>query len=239
MSSFQPSGIPLDYGYAETGERTRLLTKFFHTVYLYMAIGLVWTAIVSFACVNVPALRVMLSPGLLIAASLGAFVVSIATNRIALRSSVGVGLAMYILYATLIGIAIAPIWAVYRQATIGVAFGLTGGIFAVMSLIGFVTKIDLSKLGSVLTMIVIGLFIGSIVNIFFASNTFSWFVTYAVVIIFPVLVTVETKQLKEFAIEHAQNGQLAGRIAVVGAMSLYIAFINIFISLLRILGDRR
>lgn len=230
---------PLDYGFAETGERSKLITSFFHQVYLWMAIGLVWTAIVSWACAYVPALRAMMSPGTLMAACLGAFVVSLVVSKVALRSPLGVGLGLFILYASLIGFAIGPIWIVYQQATIGAAFILTGGIFFVMSLVGFVTKMDLSKVHAVAIMIAIGLFIGSLVNFWMASNTVSWFITYAVVIVFPILVMTETKMLKEFALENGENGVAASRMAVVGALMLYISFINIFISILRILGDRR
>lgn len=229
----------LDYGFAETGERTKLITSFFHQVYLWMAIGLVWTAVVSWACANVPALRGMMSNGTLIAASLGAFVVSMALGRVAMRSPLAVSLALFMVYASLIGFAIGPIWVVYNQQTIGAAFILTGGIFFAMSLIGMITKMDLSKVHSVAIMIAIGLFIGSIVNVFMASSMISWFITYAVVIIFPILIMTETKMLKEFALANGEDGVAASKMAVVGAMMLYISFINIFISLLRILGDRR
>lgn len=240
MSMFPNSGVrPLDYGYAETGERSRLVTQFFNQVYLWMSIGLMWTAVVSAAFAYLPALQVFLSPGLMMVAMLGAFVVSIATQRVALRASLGAGIGLFLLYATLIGFAIAPIWMIYAQKTIGAAFLLTGGIFFVMSVIGFVTKIDLSKFGAVLGMIVMGLFIGSIVNFFIASSAASWFITYAVVIVFPIIISWQTQELKQFAIEHGENGDLVARMSIVGALTLYIAFLNIFLSLLRILGDRR
>lgn len=237
--SMYPDQRTFDYGYADTGERTKLLVSFFHQVYLWMSIGLMWTACVSWACAHVPALRGLMSPGVMLVAALGAFALSIVTNRIALRSPLGVGLALFIAYATLIGFMLGPIWTVYPINTISLAFVLTGGIFAIMSLVGFVLKMDVTKIQSVLVMIVIGLFIGSIVNFWIASNTYSWLVTYAVVIIFPILIATETKTLKDFALASGDNGVLASRMAVVGALTLYISFINIFISLLRILGDRR
>lgn len=237
MSMF-PQERTLEYGYAETGERTRLVTQFFHQVYLWMAIGLVWTAIISWMCANVPALRTMMSPGTLMAAGLGAFVIALVVGRIAARVQLGVSLALFVLYSTLIGFAIGPIWLVYGQNTIGAAFLLTGGIFFVMSLIGFMTKMDLSKVHSVAIMIAIGLFVASIINFWIASDMMSWIITYAVVIIFPILIATETKMLKEFAIENGENGIAASRMAVVGALMLYVAFINIFLALLRILGSR-
>lgn len=236
MSMFPQQGT-LDYGYAETGERTRILTRFFHNVYLWMSIGLVWTGIVSWLCVHTPALQAMMSPGIMMAAGLGAFVIAMLTQSIAMRVGVAAGLGLFMLYASLIGFTIAPIWVVYKQSTIGAAFGLTGGIFFVMSLIGMVTKIDLSRFGAIAMMIVLGLFIASIINFFIASSMISWIITYAVVIIFPLLIAYETQQLKEFALNNTDD-RMAGRMAVVGALMLYISFINIFLALLRILGDR-
>lgn len=240
MSMFPQSGInQLDYGHAETGERARLVSKFFNQVYLWMGVGLAWTAVVSAAFAMLPALQVFLSRGAMTAAILGAFVISLGMQKAALRLGMGAAIALFILYATLIGYAIAPIWILYHQGTIGAAFLLTGGIFFVMSLIGFVTKMDLSKIGAVAAMIALGLFVGSIVNIFFASNGFSWLITYAVVIIFPIIISWQTQELKAFALANGENGDLVGRMAIVGALTLYIAFLNIFLSLLRILGDRR
>lgn len=239
MSMFPDQSRTLDYGFAETGERSRLITQFFHQVYLWMAIGLVWTALVSYWSVYTPAIRGMMSSGSLMMAGLGAFVVSVIIGRIAVRTPLAVLLGLFILYASLIGFAIAPIWILYKQATIGVAFLLTGGIFFAMSLIGFVTKIDLTKLHSIFIMLAMGLFVASIANYFIASSPLSWFITYAVVIVFTVLIVTETKMLKEFAIANGDDGVTAGKMAVVGAMMLYISFINIFISILRILNDRR
>jgi uncharacterized protein len=240
MSMFPQSEVKqLDYGFADTGERSRLVSRFFNQVYLWMAIGMMWTAVVSASFAYLPALRPFVTPGLGMIALLGAFAVSWVTGSAALRMGLGAGIALFMLYATLIGFAIAPIWIIYKQATIGSAFLLTGGIFFVMSLIGFVTKIDLTKLGSIAAMIAIGLFVGSIVNYFIASSAISWFITYAVVIVFPIIISWQTQSLKQFALENGENGELVGRVAIIGALTLYIAFLNIFLSLLRILGDRR
>jgi FtsH-binding integral membrane protein len=180
-----------------------------------------------------------MTPGVMIAAMIGAFLLSLATQAVALRINVAAGLMLFMLYATLIGVMIAPIWIVYKQATIGAAFALTGGTFVAMSFVGMITKMDLSKLHSILIMGAIGLFIASITNVFIASNALSWMVTYAVVIIFTGLIATQTQQLKEFAIANGENGVMAGRMAVVGALVLYIAFINLFLAILRILGDRK
>jgi FtsH-binding integral membrane protein len=104
---------------------------------------------------------------------------------------------------------------------------------------GFVTKRDLTGIGSFLVMGAIGLFIASLVNVFIASNALSWVITYAVLGVFIGITAYETQRLRNMAEQHAGNADLSGRLAIVGALVLYIAFINIFLSILRILGSRR
>jgi FtsH-binding integral membrane protein len=108
-----------------------------------------------------------------------------------------------------------------------------------MSVYGFVTKRDLTRVGAIMTMAVVGLFIASLVNIFLQSGPLSWVITYAVLGVFVVLVAYETQMLKGFARQFGDNPDMAARIAIIGSLLLYIAFINIFLSILRIMGDRR
>lgn len=236
MSMFQSNLHELDYGHSETGDRAMMLSRFFNGVYLWMAIALLWTALVSAVCATVPQFAVFMKPGLIMTAGIAAFVVSILAQSIALRVNAGVGLALFLLYATLIGIAIAPIWVIYRSATVGAAFVLTGGIFFVMSIVGHVTKMDLSRVRAIAIMIVWGLLLASVVNIFLASSAMSWIITYVVVIVFPILIATQTQMLKQFVLEHGDNGTMVGRVAILGALQLYIAFLNIFLAILRILG---
>jgi len=146
---------------------------------------------------------------------------------------------LFILYAALIGFAIAPIFLIYKMATIVAAFVMTGGVFGVMSVYGFVTKRDLTSMGSFLVMAVVGLFLASLVNIFWANNALSWIITYAVLAVFIGLTAYRTQQLKEIALQLSGNADMAARYAIIGSLSLYISFINMFMSILRILGDRR
>jgi len=226
----------LDYGSEGTAANVRL--RFFHMVYVWMAVGLALTGVVSYLVATQFQQLLITSPWIALVAGLGAFALAWFTQSVALRISAAAGTALFLAYAGLIGVAIAGIWIVYGGSTIGVAFGLTAGIFAIMSGIGFITKMDLSRLGSVLGMIVLGLFAASLVNIFFASNGLSWIITYAIVIVFPILVAVETQQLKEFADQAGHDPVLAPRMAIVGSLILYISFINIFLAVLRIIGDR-
>lgn len=133
----------------------------------------------------------------------------------------------------------AGVFRVYQQSTLGAAFLVTGGTFAVMSVIGMVTKIDLTRMGGILIMAAIGLFIASLANIFIASDALSWVITYAVVLVFVGLTAYYTQTLKGWALQFEGNPAMINRIAVVGSLLLYVAFINLFFAILRIMGSRR
>ena len=132
---------------------------------------------------------------------------------------------------------ISTIFWTYTGNTIVLAFALTTGVFSVMSVIGYTTKRDLSGLGTMLMVGLFGLFIAIIVNIFLGSNMLSWIITLVALPIFLGLTVYETKQVKELAQEAAMLGdeQAASRIAIAGAVGLYLVFLNIFLILLRIL----
>jgi uncharacterized protein len=233
MSMF-PNQQTIAYGRDDTDPMVKL--KFFHQVYGWMAVGLLLTAVVSYVC----AMQgwVIRSPRIAMAAALGAFAISWFTGSATLRLGAGVGIILFLLYSTLIGISISAIWLVYNGQTMVAAFGLTGGIFLITSLLGFILKVDLSKLGLILGIGAIGLFLASLINIWIANDTVSWFITYAVVVVFTGLMVVKTQELNEFAAHAGENPELAGKVAILGALSLYIAFINIFLAVLRILGKR-
>lgn len=237
MSNYPAQDRYLNYAQDTTQERT--VVKFFHMVYLWMAVGLALTGLVSAAIAQFAPQAMISNPMLILGAGIGAFLLAIAAQRVALQVGTLAGLGLFMAYATLIGLMIAPIWIIYQAQTIGAAFLLTGGSFAIMSIIGFITKMDLSKVGAVAIMCAIGLFLASMVNIFLASNTLSWIITYAVVAVFTIIAIWETQKLKNFALEYAGNNEATSRMAVFGAIVLYITFINLFMAILRILGGRR
>jgi FtsH-binding integral membrane protein len=142
-------------------------------------------------------------------------------------------------YAAVIGAIISWIFIVYPDSTLGAAFLVTGGTFAAMSIYGFVTKRDLSTIGSYLTMAAFGLFFASIANIFFANDALSWVITYGILAVFIGLTAYYTQQLRDTAVQIGENGELASRYAIVGSIMLYIAFINMFMAILRIMGSRK
>jgi FtsH-binding integral membrane protein len=231
--------MPRELSFELEQSNAKLLTRFFHQVYLWMAVGLVLTACVSFGIANFAPGLMIGSPMVAVVAALALFAIGWATQKAALQISAAAGIGLFLLYATVMGVLMSFVWVAYEMATIGSAFLLTGGVFGITTIIGFVTKINLSKIGPILGMCALGLFGASIINVFFASDTLSWVITYAVVVIFTGLMIYYTQTLKVFAIQNAGNEEMAGRVAIVGALMLYVAFINLFLAILRILGSRR
>lgn len=235
MTQFDVRTNPvIDYG---TDEASTF--SFFNMVYAWMAVGIAVTAVVGWFVAHTPLVYTFANPGVTVAVLLGAFALAWFVQSQAGRLGAPVAMALFLLYATLIGALISYIWIVYDLETIGSALFMTAGTFGAMSIYGFVTKRDLSRIGSILVMCAIGLFFGSIVNIFLASNAFSWFITYGVLIVFIGITAYETQMLKNMAQQLRHQPHLMARYAVVGSLVLYISFINIFMAILRILGDRR
>lgn len=147
---------------------------------------------------------------------------------------------LFILYSVLNGVTLSMISLINDDpASILIAFAVTAGMFLVMSLIGYITRMDLSKLGSVFMMLLMGIIIGTVVNFFFANGTFYWVLTYAGVIVFAGLTAYDTNKLKQIYIEHGEAGEMGQKLALMGALTLYLDFINLFLFLLRIFGNRK
>ena len=225
----------------EYGTDDKVVFSFFNTVYAWMAVGLAVTATVAYLVSQSPAAIGIIygSRGALAAGGLAAFAIAWAVQSMAHRISPTAATALFLVYAALIGALISGIFIRYDYGTIGGAFLMTGGVFGGMSVYGFVTKRDLTSMGSILVMCAWGLFLASIVNIFFASNALSWVITYAVLAVFIGLTAYDTQKLKTIALSLEGNPSAAARYAIVGSLHLYVDFINIFLSILRILGSRR
>ena len=127
----------------------------------------------------------------------------------------------------------------YTAASLGGTFVVTAGAFGAMSLFGYVTKRDLTRLGSLLLMALIGVVLASIVNIFWANSLLYWGITYVGVLVFVGLTAYDTQKLRYVASQTAGDPQLAARMAIVGSLMLYLDFINLFLLMLRLMGNNR
>ncbi len=146
---------------------------------------------------------------------------------------------MFAGYAVLNGVTLSVLTLVYTASSIATAFGITACTFGIMTLFGYTTQRDLTKLGSLLIMGLIGVLLASIVNIFLGNSAIYWITTYLGVLIFVGLVAYDTQKLKRLSLGVSQDGQMAQRASILGALTLYLDFVNLFLFLLRILGNRR
>jgi FtsH-binding integral membrane protein len=144
---------------------------------------------------------------------------------------------MFIFYSVLSGITLSSIFIIYTASSIASTFFITAGTFAVMSLAGFFTKKDLSGFGAIMMMGLIGLIIATVVNYFLQSSTLNYIISYAGVMIFVGLTAYDTQKLKLMATQ--LDGEQAKKGSIMGALTLYLDFINLFLYLLRVLGDRK
>ena len=141
------------------------------------------------------------------------------------------------LYSVLTGLTFSVYFLAFTAESIASTFFITAGTFAVMSIYGFVTKRDLTKIGNLALMALIGMIIASVVNIFLHSTMLNWIVTYIGVLVFVGLIAWDTQKIK--ALASAQDNEFTQKLAICGALSLYLDFINLFIMLLRIFGQRK
>ena len=156
------------------------------------------------------------------------------------KLSAATATALFILYAALNGLTLSVIFLAYTMSSIAVTFAVTAGTFGVMAFIGTVTRKDLSGLGSFFMMALFGLIIASIVNIFWANSTLYWICTYAGVLIFVGLTAYDAQKIKNMYIQMGtDNPEVNRKIAVLGALTLYLDFVNLLLYLLRIFGRRR
>ena len=152
-----------------------------------------------------------------------------------MKMSSGAVFGLFILFSAIMGCWIAPIFIAYRLGTIVYTFFITAGTFGAMSVYGYFTKSDLSKMGSFLIMALFGLIIACVVNIFWANSTLEWIISIVGVLIFVGLTAWDTQQVKRMAAANLAP-ELADKLATMGAMNLYLDFINLFLFLLRIFG---
>lgn len=146
---------------------------------------------------------------------------------------------MFYLYAIVNGITLSSIFFAYSIGTVYTAFLTTAISFGAMSVYGMVTKKDLTKIGSIFTMLLLGVIIASVVNIFLGSQGFDLIISFVAVALFAGLVAYDTQKLKSYYYMSANDYQMQRKIGIMGALSLYLDFINIFLRLLRIFGNRR
>ena len=219
---------------------TQSVAKVMRSVYLRMFLGLLATAFTAMFVASQESLMLAIFGnkiffwGLIIAEFACVIGISGAINKI----STAMAVLLFFVYAIINGVTLASIFWVFKISTIAQTFFITAGVFGAMSAYGYLTRADLSKFGAFLFMALIGLIITSVVNIFFMeeSETLDWVISLVGVGIFIGLTAWDTQKIKMMVMQ--SNGYNVGKIATLGALSLYLDFINLFLYLLRIFGSR-
>ena len=228
---------PVDYS---GGVRDNAVIHFFNAVYAWMAVGLAVTASVGWlVATNTSALKHILNSGAMFGIIIAELVLVVAISGAVNRISATVATILFVLYAALNGLLFSTIFLIYSMPSIAGTFIACAAMFGAMSLYGMFTKADLTGLGKILFMALIGLVVASVVNIFVASSALYWLVSYAGVAIFAGLTAYDTQRLQGMAVQTQGDSAMAARMSVVGALMLYLDFINMFLLLLRIMGKKR
>jgi len=235
--AFSQQGVgarTIDQAHLDEGLRAYMLR-----VYNYMGSGLALSGIVALVVYNMPDLRqAIFTPGLgllvIWSPLILLLVMSFGFNRLSPTALTG----LYWAFCALNGVSMSILLEVYTAESVARVFFITAATFGAMSLYGYTTKRDLSGYGSFLFMGVIGLLIAMVVNIFLQSSAMAFVISVIGVLVFTALTAYDTQRIKNDFIEHRMEGGLATKTAVMGAVSLYILFINIFQFLLMLLGNR-
>jgi uncharacterized protein len=223
--------------------------KFFANVFLWMFVALVVSAAAAFVLASSPTIMSYLvaERGFTALGYIAIFaplclviLMGAAMNRLSYPALVGV----FLLYAILTGVMLGFILLIYTATSIAICFAAAAIIFAVMAVMGYTTDVDLSKFGPILMAGVIGLVVVSLINFFIGSDTLGYILGLVGIAIFTALTAYKVQEIKrigEGLDEHGNEIALADskKLALMGALSLYITFINLFLSLLRVFGDRR
>jgi len=218
------------------------VNDFIRRVYNWMAIGLALTGFIAYYVANTPALlnlilgNQILFFGLIIAELALVFTISARVHRMKASTAT----ALFVLYASLNGATLSFIFIIYTRSSIASTFFVCAATFIACSIYGWTTKRDLTSMGGFLTMGLIGIIIASLVNLFIRSSAMHMIISYIGVLVFVGLTAYDTQSLKAMAISQPSDvGASAIRKgAILGALKLYLDFINLFLMLLRILGNR-
>lgn len=239
MNNYQPQTPPPYYG----GNRVDAVTQtntVLKKVYFRMFIGLLVSAFVALGVATTPAIATFIFGnqiifwGMAIAMLVMAFMIP---ARLMKMSSTTVFM-LFLLYSALMGAWLAPIFFVYRLEKIAYTLFITAGTFGAMTAYGYFTKANLARMGSILTMALFGLVIAMVVNIFVASSSLDWIISIVGVLLFTGLTAYDTQQVKALCAANLDPA-LSDKLATMGAMNLYLDFINLFLFLLRIFGGSR
>lgn len=224
-------------GMSRTGSSIHVSNRLFSRVFSWMFVGLSMTAIIAFALSSNPAIPKYLAShplffyGVIV---LQIIMVLFLSVRIQKMSAFTATFAFFV-YAALNGITFTLILSYFNLGTVTTAFLMAAGMFGIAAFIGYVTKMDLSKLGFVAMMALIGIILATVVNIFLQNSLVTLIISYIGVIVFSILTAFDIQKIKHLQATFAGSEEEITKVAIMGALALYLDFINIFFYLLQIL----
>ena len=227
---------------AQEGYNSLAFPSLMRKVYVWMALALTITGFTAYGVSTSPVIlqaivtNKMLFWGLMIAELALVLWVSAGINRLSLTSAT----LLFVVYSVINGVTMSFIFLAYTMSSVASVFLITAGTFAVMAFIGYTTKTDLTSIGKLALMALVGVIIATLVNLFLVKSTmFDLILSYVGVAVFVGLTAYDSQKIKRMLLMQEDGGERAQKVALLGALSLYLDFINLFLYLLRLFGDRR
>ncbi len=217
------------------------VSSFLSKVFLWMALGLAITTAGSFWLLSQPQLfsTIMKNHWVFFALVIAEIGLVIWLSSALMSMSAGLATTLFLVYSFLNGVTLSPLFVIYTGASVMTTFAVTAGTFFFFSLYGFTTKRDLTTMGGLMMMGLIGVILASVVNIFVKSSMLDWIVTFIAIAVFMGLIAWDTQKLKAMHAMGFESPQAERKMTILGALALYLDFVNLFIQLLRIFGKRR
>jgi FtsH-binding integral membrane protein len=217
------------------------IANFMYRVYGWMSIALAISAGVAYYIATQPAIytKLFTNNWLLFGIILGQFALVVALSAFIMRMSYETAIILFMLYAAALGITLSSIFLVYKISSIYLTFAVTAGMFGIMSLYGYFTKTDLTTVRNLSTMALIGIIIGFLVNMFLQNEMMDYILSGIGVLVFTALTAADTQKIKQMAYQLLGTDQTMKKVSILGAMMLYLDFINLFLLLLRFMGQRK
>lgn len=225
-------------------DRELLLSRAFpalmRKVYVWMTLALIITGITAYGVATSPGLlmAIMTNKMLLLGIIVAEFALVIGLSAAIHKMSLATATLMFVVYSVLNGLMLSSIFVVFTMSSIAQVFFITAGTFAVMAFVGYTTKKDLTSMGKMLFMALIGLVIATVVNMFMRSSGLDLIISYVGVLVFVGLTAYDSQKIKQMLIDAEDTGETTQKLALLGSLTLYLDFINLFLYLLRIFGKR-
>ncbi|HLJ31279.1 MAG TPA: Bax inhibitor-1/YccA family protein [Candidatus Babeliales bacterium] len=222
-------------------ELDQKVSSFMAGVYGWMSCALALTAGAAYYVASTPSIFMYLYTHSALIVGLFIFQIGlvIALSGFINRMSFVTALVLFLLYAASLGVTLSSIFFVYTQSSILSTFLTTALTFGAMSLYGYFTKADLTSIGTMSLMVLVGLVIGMFVNMFLKSEQFDYILSGIGVVVFTLLTAYDTQKIKEIGRHMLADREAAGKVTLIGALALYLDFVNLFLFLLRFMGQRR